>query len=138
MKRVNSCLERVALPDAGKLFPSELSGGMMKRVGIARAIAMKPKYLFVDEPNSGLDPQTSILIDNLIKEITYENNITTVVVSHDMKSVIEIGDRINFVHEGQIAWKGDRSGILKSDHDILNNFVYAGQFMQIIKDKLGS
>ncbi len=138
MKRVDSCLERVALPHTKALFPSELSGGMMKRVGIARAIAMNPKYLFVDEPNSGLDPQTAIVIDNLIKEITTDYNITTVVVSHDMNSVIEIGDHINFVHEGSIAWKGTKEEILKSNFPELNDFVYAGQFMKIIKDKLGS
>lgn len=138
MKRVDFCLERVALPKAKDLFPSELSGGMMKRVGIARAIAMNPKYLFVDEPNSGLDPQTSILIDKLIKEITDENNITTVVVSHDMNSVIEIGDHINFVHEGNIHWKGTKHDILHANSPELNDFVYAGQFMQIVKDKLGN
>jgi phospholipid/cholesterol/gamma-HCH transport system ATP-binding protein len=138
MKRVDSCLERVELPTAKGLYPSELSGGMMKRVGIARAIAMRPKYLFVDEPNSGLDPQTAIVIDNLIREITYENNITTVVVSHDMNSVIEIGDRINFVHQGRIAWKGNKHDILKTDYPEINDFVYAGQFMKVVKEKLGS
>lgn len=138
MKQVDFCLERVQLPDAGKLYPSELSGGMKKRVGIARAIAMNPQYLFCDEPNSGLDPQTSIVIDNLIREITYEYNITTVVVSHDMNSVIEIGDRINFVNEGAMAWKGTKEEILTTTNQEVNDFVYAGQFMKAIKDKLGS
>lgn len=136
LERVNFCLERVALKGVNKLFPAELSGGMKKRVGIARAIAMQPKYLFVDEPNSGLDPQTAIVIDNLIKELTYEFNITTVVVSHDMNSVMEIGDTIQFVYEGGIHWRGDRKTILNSGNKELDNFVYASEFMRIIKDKL--
>lgn len=136
LDRVNFCLERVALSGRNKLFPAELSGGMKKRVGIARAIAMQPKYLFVDEPNSGLDPQTAIVIDNLIKEITYDYNITTVVVSHDMNSVMEIGDTIQFVYEGKIHWSGDRKSILNSGNKELDDFVYASEFMRIIKDKL--
>ncbi|MGB1033373.1 MAG: ABC transporter ATP-binding protein [Flavobacteriales bacterium] len=135
--RVAFCLERVQLEGANKKYPSEISGGMQKRVGIARAIAMQPKYLFCDEPNSGLDPQTSIVIDNLIREITLEYGITTVVVSHDMNSVIEIGDRINFVNQGTIWWKGGREDILKSDNEYLNNFVYASEFMKQVKKNLG-
>ena len=136
-ERVQFCLERVQLEGANKKYPSEISGGMQKRVGIARAIAMQPKYLFCDEPNSGLDPQTSIVIDNLIREITIEYGITTVVVSHDMNSVIEIGDRINFVNQGTIWWKGGREDILKSDNEYLNNFVYASEFMKQVKKNLG-
>ncbi|MBI1267857.1 MAG: ATP-binding cassette domain-containing protein [Cryomorphaceae bacterium] len=136
LDRVNWCLKRVQLDGANKKFPAEISGGMQKRVGIARAIAMNPKYLFCDEPNSGLDPQTAIVIDNLIKEITYEFNMTTVVVSHDMNSVIEIGDRINFVFEGEIWWSGDKVDILKTTNDELNNFVYASDFMRIVREKL--
>ena len=134
--RVDFCLERVNLSGKNKLFPSEISGGMQKRTGIARAISMNPKYLFCDEPNSGLDPETAIVIDNLIKEITYEFNITTVVVSHDMNSVIEIGDFINFIYKGEMCWQGDRSQILRSDNDILNNFVFPSEFMKEIKDVL--
>ena len=134
--RVNFCLERVQLEGSNNKFPSEISGGMQKRVGIARAIAMNPKYLFCDEPNSGLDPQTSIVIDTLIKEITYEFNMTTVVVSHDMNSVVEAGDRINFVNEGSIWWKGDKQEILRSSNKELNDFVYASEFMRIVKDNI--
>lgn len=134
--RVNFCLERVELTGSNNKFPSEVSGGMQKRVGIARAIAMNPKYLFCDEPNSGLDPQTSIVIDTLIKEITYEYNMTTVVVSHDMNSVIEAGDRINFVNEGHIWWKGDKAEILRSNNKELNEFVYASEFMRVVKENI--
>ncbi len=136
-ERANFCLKRVQLEAAHDKFPSQISGGMQKRVGIARAIAMKPKYLFCDEPNSGLDPQTSIIIDNLIREITVEYNITTVVVSHDMNSVIEIGDKINFVNKGTIWWKGTRSDILKTDNQELNDFVYASEFLKQIRHNLG-
>lgn len=135
-ERVKFCLKRVQLEGAEKKFPAEISGGMQKRVGIARAIAMNPKYLFCDEPNSGLDPQTAIVIDNLIREITYEYNITTVVVSHDMNSVIEIGDKINFVNQGQIWWSGDKNQILHTSNKELNDFVYASDFMQIVKGSL--
>lgn len=133
LERVNFCLDRVNLSGKNKLLPAECSGGMQKRIGIARAIAMKPKYLFCDEPNSGLDPRTSIVIDNLIKEITYEFNITTVVISHDMNSVIEIGDNIIFIHEGQNWWNGDRNSIIKTDNKEINDFVYASEFMGRIK-----
>jgi phospholipid/cholesterol/gamma-HCH transport system ATP-binding protein len=135
-KRAAFCLDRVNLNGKGYLYPSELSGGMKKRVGIARAIAMNPKYLFVDEPNSGLDPATSIVIDNLIREITLENNITTIVVSHDMNSVIEIGDRINFVHTGQLWWTGDKKEVLNTDNQELNDFVFPSEFMKEIRDNL--
>lgn len=134
--RANSCLERVQLEGKNDLFPSEISGGMQKRVGIARSIAMSPKYLFCDEPNSGLDPQTAIVIDNLIRDITYELGITTVVVSHDMNSVIEIGDNIHFIYEGQIWWSGDKKDILKTNNRELNDFVYASEFMKQVKDNL--
>ena len=135
--RADFCLKRVQLENAHDKFPSEISGGMQKRVGIARAIAMKPKYLFCDEPNSGLDPQTSIIIDNLIREITLEYGITTVVVSHDMNSVIEIGDNINFVNKGTIWWKGTRNDILKTENQELNDFVYASEFLKQIRHNLG-
>lgn len=136
-ERADFCLKRVQLENAHDKFPSEISGGMQKRVGIARAIAMKPKYLFCDEPNSGLDPQTSIIIDNLIREITLEYGITTVVVSHDMNSVIEIGDNINFVNKGTIWWKGTRRDILKTENQELNDFVYASEFLKQIRHNLG-
>ncbi|MBQ5893548.1 MAG: ATP-binding cassette domain-containing protein, partial [Rikenellaceae bacterium] len=115
MERVNFCLKRVNLPNANKLYPAELSGGMIKRVAIARAIVLNPKYLFCDEPNSGLDPMTSIVIDNLIKEITEEYNITTIVNTHDMNSVMEIGEKIVFIHEGKKWWEGTKNDILHSD-----------------------
>jgi phospholipid/cholesterol/gamma-HCH transport system ATP-binding protein len=133
LNRVNFCLERVNLEGNNQLLPAELSGGMKKRVAIARAIAMNPKYLFCDEPNSGLDPQTSIVIDNLIREITYESNITTVVITHDMNSVIEIGDNIVFIHEGKKWWEGDRKSILTTDNQEILDFVYASDFMKEIK-----
>lgn len=134
--RVDFCLERVNLTGKNKLYPSEISGGMQKRTGIARAIAMNPKYLFCDEPNSGLDPQTAIVIDNLIREITYEFNITTVVVSHDMNSVIEIGDFINFIYQGELWWSGNKSEILRTDNKELNDFVFPSEFMKEIRDTL--
>ena len=132
-ERAQFCLQRVNLPNAGKLHPSELSGGMKKRVGIARAIAMGPRYLFCDEPNSGLDPRTSILIDNLIKEITYELNITTIIITHDMNSAIEIGDNIVFIYNGTIWWRGPKEEILKTENPEINAFVYASEFMKKIK-----
>jgi len=133
MERANFCLQRVNLPNAHKLFPSEISGGMKKRVAIARAIAMKPKYLFCDEPNSGLDPRTSIVIDNLIQEITYEFNITTIVITHDMNSVLQMGDNVSFIYKGEVIWKGDKVEILKSDNEKLNEFVYASESMRRLK-----
>ncbi len=135
-KRVDECLERVNLSGKNKLYPSEISGGMQKRTGIARAIAMNPKYLFCDEPNSGLDPQTAIVIDNLIKEITVDYNITTVVVSHDMASVIEIGDLINFIYQGNLWWRGNPASILNSDNKEVTEFVFPSAFMQEIRDAL--
>ena len=134
--RVNFCLDRVNLEGKNKLFPAELSGGMKKRVGIARAIAMNPKYLFCDEPNSGLDPKTSIVIDELIKEITEEYNTTTVVVTHDMNSVMGIGDYIIFLHEGKKFWEGSNKEISKTDIEELNDFVFASRFMKAAKGKL--
>lgn len=133
--RVNFCLERVDLKGVNKLFPDELSGGMKKRVGIARAISMKPKYLFCDEPNSGLDPQTSILIDQLISEITYEYDITTIVITHDMNSVLEIGDNIMFLHKGKKCWSGSKTDILDTENQELTDFIYASNFMKAIRDK---
>ncbi|MCU0461502.1 MAG: ATP-binding cassette domain-containing protein [Bacteroidales bacterium] len=125
IERVNFCLKRVAIINANKLFPAELSGGMKKRVAIARAIALNPKYLFCDEPNSGLDPITAILIDELIKEITDEYSMTTIVNTHDMNSVMEIGEKVVFINEGKICWEGSNNEILKSDNEILNDFVFA-------------
>jgi phospholipid/cholesterol/gamma-HCH transport system ATP-binding protein len=135
LDRVNFCLDRVNLEGKNKLFPAELSGGMKKRVGIARAIAMNPKYLFCDEPNSGLDPKTSIVIDELIKEITEEYNTTTIVVTHDMNSVMGIGDYIIFLHQGKKFWEGSNKEIAKTDIEELNDFVFASRFMKAAKDK---
>lgn len=133
--RANFCLQRVNLTNANKLLPSELSGGMKKRVAIARAIAVQPKYLYCDEPNSGLDPKTSIVIDNLIQEITEEYNITTILITHDMNSVLEIGDNILFIHNGKKWWSGNHADILKADNEELENFVYATKFMKTLKSK---
>jgi phospholipid/cholesterol/gamma-HCH transport system ATP-binding protein len=130
LERANFCLKRVNLSDSNKLFPSELSGGMKKRVAIARAIAMNPKYLFCDEPNSGLDPRTSIVIDNLIKEITEEFNITTIVITHDMNSVLGIGDNINFLYKGDVLWKGNKEQVLNSGNQTLDEFVYASEMLK--------
>jgi phospholipid/cholesterol/gamma-HCH transport system ATP-binding protein len=131
--RAAACLERVELADASTRFPAECSGGMQKRVGIARAIAMNPKYLFCDEPNSGLDPQTAIVIDNLISDITSEYQITTVVVSHDMNSVMEASDTIHFVHQGSICWHGNREGLLEGGVKELEDFVFASDLMRKIR-----
>jgi phospholipid/cholesterol/gamma-HCH transport system ATP-binding protein len=136
LERANFCLERVNLKGTNKLFPSELSGGMKKRVGIARAISMQPKYLFVDEPNSGLDPKTSILIDELINELTEEYQITTVIVTHDMNSVMGIGDHIIFLHQGKKWWEGSNHEIAHTDNKELNDFVFASKFMRAAKAKL--
>jgi phospholipid/cholesterol/gamma-HCH transport system ATP-binding protein len=135
-ERAMECLRRVELLGAEHLFPAEVSGGMQKRVALARAIVGKPKYLFCDEPNSGLDPQTAIIIDNLIKDLTQEYGTTTVVISHDMNSVIEIGDSIHFLHEGRVAWQGDRQGILDSGVSSLDQFVYASDLMKDIRNQL--
>lgn len=134
LERVNEVLERVNLKGANKKFPAELSGGMMKRVGIARAIVLNPKYLFVDEPNSGLDPQTSGLIDQLIKEITLEYNITTIVVTHDMNSVMEIGDHIIYLYKGEKEWEGNNKEIIFSKNKLLNEFIFASEFLRDAKD----
>ncbi len=136
LKRAEFCLERVNLSKANKLYPSECSGGMQKRIGIARAIAMNPKYLFCDEPNSGLDPKTAILIDGLIKEITYEYEITTVVITHDMNSVIEIGDQVMFIYEGKNWWEGDRNSIITTENEEVLSFVYASEFMREIRSSM--
>jgi len=128
--RANFCLSRVNLVNPNKLYPSELSGGMKKRVAIARAIALRPRYLFCDEPNSGLDPVTSIIIDELIKEITVEYGITTIVNTHDMNSVMGIGDKIIFIHGGQKWWEGSRIDILHTDNEELNNFVFASKLLK--------
>lgn len=132
MERVEFCLQRVKLEGKNKLYPAELSGGMKKRAALARAIANNPNYLFCDEPNSGLDPKTSIVIDDLIKDITYEFNITTIIVTHDMNSVIEIGDNIMFVHKGENRWTGDKNQVLKSDNKELTDFVFASEFMKTV------
>jgi phospholipid/cholesterol/gamma-HCH transport system ATP-binding protein len=134
LERVNFCLKRVNLVNVNNLFPNELSGGMQKRVGIARAIALNPKYLFCDEPNSGLDPHTSILIDQLIQEITQEYNITTVVNTHDMNSVMEIGDQVSFIHKGEKVWEGSRNDILTADNPNLNEFVFANNMAKTMKE----
>lgn len=136
VSQVDSCLERVNLKGANKLMPAELSGGMKKRVGIARAIVMNPKYLFCDEPNSGLDPQTAILIDELIHDITEEFNITTIVNTHDMNSVIGIGDYILFLNNGEKAWEGDKRTVLNADNQSLNDFIFASKYLKEIKEQM--
>jgi phospholipid/cholesterol/gamma-HCH transport system ATP-binding protein len=132
-ERVNFCLNRVDINNSNKLFPSELSGGMKKRVAIARAIALNPKYLFCDEPNSGLDPITAILIDALIKELTEEYSMTTIINTHDMNSVMEIGEKIIFISEGVKCWEGDKNDILNSDCDSLNDFVFANSLAKKLR-----
>jgi len=132
--RLNFCLERVNIKDSNHLYPSEISGGMRKRVAIARAIALNPKYLFCDEPNSGLDPVTSILIDALIKEITAEFDITTIINTHDMNSVMEIGDNILFISEGQKCWEGNSSQIFNTRNKKLNAFVFASPFSKKFRE----
>jgi phospholipid/cholesterol/gamma-HCH transport system ATP-binding protein len=133
MKRVNEVLERVNLVDANKKFPAEISGGMKKRVGIARAIVLNPKYLFCDEPNSGLDPQTSMIIDKLIKELTLEYNMTTIINTHDMNSVMEIGDNILYMVLGKKEWSGNSEEIIFSENKPLNEFIFASEFLQDAK-----
>ena len=134
LRRVNEVLERVNLVGVNKKFPAEISGGMKKRVGIARAIVLNPKYLFCDEPNSGLDPQTSLLIDRLIQEITLEYNITTVVNTHDMNSVMETGDHIIYMDKGLKEWEGNNKEIIFSKNERLNNFIFASEFLKDAKD----
>jgi phospholipid/cholesterol/gamma-HCH transport system ATP-binding protein len=128
--RVNFCLQRVKLEGKNKLYPAELSGGMKKRAALARAIANNPKYLFVDEPNSGLDPKTAIVIDDLIKDITEDFNITTIIVTHDMNSVMEIGENILFIHKGESWWTGEKSEILQTGNQELTDFVFASEFIK--------
>ena len=132
--RVNFCLKRVDLEGSNNLYPAELSGGMKKRAAIARAIACNPKYLFCDEPNSGLDPKTSLLIDELIFEITHEFNITTVVNTHDINSVITIGETISFIYQGNLEWRGSKDNVLTSDNERLNDFIFAQPLTQRIRD----
>ncbi len=131
--RANFCLSRVNIVNSNKLYPSELSGGMKKRVAIARAISNHPKYLFCDEPNSGLDPKTANVIDKLINEITQEYNITTVINTHDMNSVIEIGDKISYIYEGQLWWEGDKTTIMHTDNKELNDFVFATELTRKLR-----
>ena len=133
LKKVNEVLDRVNLKDANKKFPAEISGGMKKRVGIARAIVLNPKYLFCDEPNSGLDPQTSLVIDKLIYEVTKEFNMTTVINTHDMNSVMEIGDHIIYMYEGEKEWEGSNKQIIYSKSKKLNDFIFASEFLQDVK-----
>ncbi|CAN0372471.1 unnamed protein product [Ectocarpus sp. 4 AP-2014] len=132
--RVDFVLKRVNLADAEKKYPSEISGGMQKRVAIARAIVMNPKYLFCDEPNSGLDPNTAILIDNLIQEITQEYDITTVINSHDMNSVMEIGEKIIFLKDGHKAWEGSNEEIFTTDNEAVTNFVYSSNLYKKVRE----
>ncbi|MCQ2284633.1 MAG: ATP-binding cassette domain-containing protein [Bacteroidales bacterium] len=136
LERVNFCLERVDLHDVNRLYPAELSGGMMKRAAIARAIACNPRYLFCDEPNSGLDPKTALMIDELITEITHEFNITTVVNTHDLNSVITIGETISYIYQGRLEWRGSSDNVLTSDNELLNDFIYAQPLTQRIRKKL--
>ena len=127
-------MERVELVGANNKYPSETSGGMQKRVGIARAIVLNPKYLFCDEPNSGLDPKTALLIDELIKRITYENEMTTIINTHDMNSVMEIGDNIALLHLGELAWQGNKSEVLDSENKLLQDFIFASPFLQRLRN----
>ncbi len=132
-ERVNFCLKRVHLENFNKLYPAELSGGMQQRVAIARAISLNPKYLFCDEPNSGLDPKTSNVIDNLIFEITHEFNMTTIINTHDMNSVMGIGEKVVFIVEGEKGWEGTKDDILHSDNERLNEFIFASRFLKQLR-----
>ncbi|MDH6358994.1 ATP-binding cassette domain-containing protein [Parabacteroides sp. PF5-9] len=134
-KRAQFCLERVNLPEAGHLYPSEISGGMMKRAAIARAIALNPKYLFCDEPNSGLDPKTSLIIDDLIKDITTDYKMTTVINTHDMNSVMNIGENIIFINEGKKEWQGTKHEIISSTNKALNDFIFASDLLKKVKEE---
>ncbi|MEL7121537.1 MAG: ATP-binding cassette domain-containing protein [Bacteroidota bacterium] len=133
-ERVDYCLDRVSLAGVNKKYPSETSGGMQKRVGIARAIVLKPKYLFCDEPNSGLDPKTAIVIDDLIQDITRENNITTVINTHDMNSVMGIGENITLLYKGEVAWNGNKNEVMDSENAILQDFIFASPFLKDLRD----
>ncbi|RLD86508.1 MAG: ABC transporter ATP-binding protein, partial [Bacteroidetes bacterium] len=130
LDRVNFCLTKVKLENVNHLYPAEISGGMQKRVAIARAISLNPKYLFCDEPNSGLDPRTAIVIDQLIRELTLEFDMTTVINTHDMNSVIEIGDKILYIYKGEKWWEGNKDEILKTNNKELNDFVFASDLMR--------
>lgn len=136
LKRVNYCLERVNLEGVNHQYPSEISGGMQKRVGIARSIVLEPEFLFCDEPNSGLDPKTSIVIDELISGITYDNNITTIINTHDMNSVLEIGDHINLLHDGELAWQGSKAEVLESKNKELVDFIFASPFLKKLRGQV--
>jgi len=135
LKRVNEVLDRVNLKDANRKFPAEISGGMKKRVALARALVLNPKYLFCDEPNSGLDPQTSLVIDHLISELTKEYNITTVINTHDMNTVMESGDHIVYMHQGKKQWEGSNKDIIFSKDKLLNDFIFASEFLRDAKEK---
>jgi len=134
-KQVDYCLERVNMEGINNKYPSEISGGMQKRVGIARAIVLDPKYLFADEPNSGLDPKTAIRIDALLSEITDEKNITTIINTHDMNSVMEIGENICLLHEGKLAWQGNKDEVLENKNEILQDFIFASPFLKRLKER---
>lgn len=139
LDRINFCLDHVNINNANKLFPSEISGGMQKRVAIARAIALNPKYLFCDEPNSGLDPETATLIDELIQSLTKEFNMTTIINTHDMNSVIQIGESVMFIHNGEKCWEGSRHNILHSGNQILEDFLFANKlYAQMRKGNVSS
>jgi phospholipid/cholesterol/gamma-HCH transport system ATP-binding protein len=133
LDRVNFCLKRVNLEGTNDLLPSQLSGGMIKRTAIARAISLNPRYLFCDEPNSGIDPKTSNVLDNLLSEITKEYDITTIVNTHDMNSVVEIGDKVAFIYQGELWWEGDNSNVLTSDNKELNDFVFATELTRKLR-----
>jgi phospholipid/cholesterol/gamma-HCH transport system ATP-binding protein len=135
LKRVNEVLDRVNLKDANRKFPAEISGGMKKRVALARALVLNPKYLFCDEPNSGLDPQTSLVIDQLISELTKEYNITTIINTHDMNTVMESGDHIVYMHQGKKQWEGSNKDIIFSKDKLLNDFIFASDFLRDAKEK---
>ena len=134
VRRAQFCLDRVNLSEAGAKFPGEISGGMQKRVAIARAIALKPKYLFCDEPNSGLDPKTSLVIDELIHELTQEYNTTTIINTHDMNSVMGIGEHILYIYEGNREWEGTKEEVMSSDNERLNNFIFASDLFRKVKE----
>jgi phospholipid/cholesterol/gamma-HCH transport system ATP-binding protein len=131
--RVNFCLDRVNLSGVNDRYPSEVSGGMQKRVGIARSIVLEPRYLFCDEPNSGLDPKTALVIDELIQDITRDQDITTVINTHDMNSVMEIGENVILLFQGEIAWRGDRHEVMDSDNEVLQDFIFTSPFLQRLR-----
>ena len=134
VRRAQFCLDRVHLSDAASKYPGEISGGMQKRVAIARAISLNPKYLFCDEPNSGLDPKTSLVIDELIHDITQEFNTTTIINTHDMNSVMGIGEHILFIYKGNAAWEGTKDEVMQSDNELLNNFIFASDLFRKVKE----